>query len=208
MTFFVKGFEIIFRVALALLDYHKEHLMMLDMEGMLKYFQKDIQLKHEQDHETILMRTFAIRYNSKKMKKFEKDYLILKRDEQEEQAEIKRIKSDNKILKQRIEELEKENVQLAQRLIEGQIINAQSMETIIKLTSENNKQHDLIEKFKNDEQIINSGYLTNEIQLLNDRIDCLVRVSEQKIFLLLLFFRINACCQWLFRLDSDLKLQL
>ena len=32
----LKGFEIIFRVALALLEYHKESLLLLDMEGMLK----------------------------------------------------------------------------------------------------------------------------------------------------------------------------
>jgi hypothetical protein len=171
-----KGFEIIFRVALALLEYHKEYLMMLDMEGMLKYFQKDLQVKHEQDHETILGRTFTIRYNGKKMKKYEKDYSALKRDEQEEQVEMKRIKNENKMMKQRIEELEKENLHLAQRLIEGQVVNAQSMESIISLTSDTKKLQGLIEKYRNDEKIISSGYLTNEIQLLNDRIDCLVQV--------------------------------
>ena len=31
-----KGIEIIFRIGLAILEFHKENLMLLDMEGMLK----------------------------------------------------------------------------------------------------------------------------------------------------------------------------
>jgi hypothetical protein len=34
--FLNEGFDIVFRVGLALLDYHKEYLMTMDMEGMIK----------------------------------------------------------------------------------------------------------------------------------------------------------------------------
>jgi hypothetical protein len=33
---FQKGLEIIFRMALALLEFHKDNLLLLDMEGLLK----------------------------------------------------------------------------------------------------------------------------------------------------------------------------
>ncbi len=41
------------------------------------------------------------------MKKLEKDFSILKKEEQEEQIEMRRLKAENKLLKQRIENLEK-----------------------------------------------------------------------------------------------------
>ncbi len=34
-----------------------------------KYFQKELPLKHEVDHEGILNKAFAVKYNQKKMKK-------------------------------------------------------------------------------------------------------------------------------------------
>ena len=64
-------------------------------------------LKHENDHESILNRAFAVKYNPKKMKKLEKEFSILKKEEQEEQVEIRRLRAENKLLKQRIDNLEK-----------------------------------------------------------------------------------------------------
>ena len=45
--------------------------------------------------------------NPKKMKKLEKEFSILKKEEQEEQVEIRRLRAENKLLKQRIDNLEK-----------------------------------------------------------------------------------------------------
>jgi len=41
------------------------------------------------------------------MKKLEKEFSILKKEEQEEQVEIRRLRAENKLLKQRIDNLEK-----------------------------------------------------------------------------------------------------
>jgi len=64
-------------------------------------------LKHETDHDGLLNRAFAVKYNPKKMKKLEKDFSILKKEEQEEQIEMRRLRAENKLLKQRIDNLEK-----------------------------------------------------------------------------------------------------
>ena len=65
-------------------------------------------LKYETDHESLLQRAFAVQYNGKKMKKsetgprsnvrlliierhsrFEKEYQVIRKEEQEEQIEIR-----------------------------------------------------------------------------------------------------------------------
>lgn len=126
--FLSEGIEMIFRLSLALLEFHQDELMLLSMEDMLKYFQKDVPLKHENDPETLFQHAFSVQYNSKKMKKLEKDYQIIRKEEQEEQIEIRRLRNENRLLKQRVDNLEKESATLANRLIEGQVLNAQYAE--------------------------------------------------------------------------------
>lgn len=62
------------------------------------------------------------------MKKLEKEYTTIKTKEMEEQGEIKRLRTENRLLKQRIETLEKESASLADRLIQGQVTRAQEAE--------------------------------------------------------------------------------
>jgi len=50
--------------------------------------------------------------------RLEKDYMSMKEKEQEEQIEMKRLRTENRLLRQRIEALEKENVSLADKLIQ------------------------------------------------------------------------------------------
>ncbi|CAF4354133.1 unnamed protein product [Rotaria socialis] len=135
--FLNEGIEIIFRMAIALLEIHQEELMLLSMEDMLKYFQKEVPVKHEHDHETLFQRAFSVQYNGKKMKKLEKEYVVIRKEEQEEQIEIRRLRNENRLLKQRVENLEKESATLANRLIEGQVLNAQHAEESYQLKREN-----------------------------------------------------------------------
>ncbi|KAL8211743.1 UNVERIFIED_CONTAM: EVI5-like protein, partial [Gekko kuhli] len=58
----------------------------------------------------------------------EKEYTAIKNREMEEQIEIKRLRTENRLLKQRIETLEKESAALADRLIQGQVTRAQEAE--------------------------------------------------------------------------------
>ncbi|CAF0762374.1 unnamed protein product, partial [Didymodactylos carnosus] len=101
------------------------------------YFQKELPSKHETDHDLLFSKAFAIKYNAKKMKKLEKDYATIRKEEQEEQIEIRRLKTENKLLRQRVENLEKESANLADRLIQGQVTNAQSAEELYQLKRDN-----------------------------------------------------------------------
>lgn len=43
-----------------------------------KYFQKELPSKHETDHDGILNRAFAIKYNQRRMKKYKIAFLIFR----------------------------------------------------------------------------------------------------------------------------------
>lgn len=81
--------EVIFKLALALLTIGKETLLSLDMEAMLKYFQKELPQKVESDVEGLFNLAYSIKINTKKMKKMEKDYAELRKKEQEEMVELR-----------------------------------------------------------------------------------------------------------------------
>ncbi|XP_076352112.1 ecotropic viral integration site 5 ortholog-like isoform X2 [Tachypleus tridentatus] len=123
-----EGIEIIFRIAVAILQFCKEDILQLDMEGMLKYFQKEMPSKCETDPDYLINMALQVKYNTKKMKRLEKEYSTLKTREQEEMIEMRRLRTENRILRQRIENLEQESASLASRLIEGQVSRAQEAE--------------------------------------------------------------------------------
>ncbi|KAM6220093.1 ecotropic viral integration site 5 protein homolog isoform 1-T1 [Rhynchocyon petersi] len=126
--FMSEGLEIVFRVGLALLQMNQTELMQLDMEGMLQHFQKVIPHQFDGGTDRLIQAAYQVKYNSKKMKKLEKEYTTIKTKEMEEQVEIKRLRTENRLLKQRIETLEKESASLADRLIQGQVTRAQEAE--------------------------------------------------------------------------------
>ncbi|XP_012859331.1 ecotropic viral integration site 5 protein homolog isoform X5 [Echinops telfairi] len=126
--FMSEGLEIVFRVGLALLQMNQAELMQLDMEGMLQHFQRVIPHQFDGGTDRLIQAAYQVKYNSKKMKKLEKEYTTIKTKEMEEQVEIKRLRTENRLLKQRIETLEKESASLADRLIQGQVTRAQEAE--------------------------------------------------------------------------------
>ncbi|XP_069795339.1 ecotropic viral integration site 5 protein homolog isoform X2 [Narcine bancroftii] len=126
--FMSEGLEIVFRVGIAILQSNQLELMQLDMEGMLQHFQKTIPHQFDSGPDKLIQTAYQIKYNAKKMKKLEKEYTTIKNKEMEEQVEIKRLRTENRLLKQRIETLEKESASLADRLIQGQVTRAQEAE--------------------------------------------------------------------------------
>ncbi|XP_031506641.1 ecotropic viral integration site 5 protein homolog isoform X2 [Papio anubis] len=108
--FMSEGLEIVFRVGLALLQMNQAELMQLDMEGMLQHFQKVIPHQFDGVPDKLIQAAYQVKYNSKKMKKLEKEYTTIKTKEMEEQVEIK------------------ESASLADRLIQGQVTRAQEAE--------------------------------------------------------------------------------
>ncbi|XP_032884839.1 ecotropic viral integration site 5 protein homolog isoform X6 [Amblyraja radiata] len=105
--FMSEGLEIVFRVGIAILQSNQAELMQLDMEGMLQHFQKVIPHQFDSGPDKLIQTAYQIKYNAKKMKKLEKEYTTIKNKEMEEQVEIKRLRTENRLLKQRIETLEK-----------------------------------------------------------------------------------------------------
>lgn len=88
-VFLSEGMEFIFKVALAMLVWGKEQLLSLDMEAMLKYFQKELPLRVEADPDCLFNLAFSMKINTKKMKKMEKEYADLRKKEQEEMVELR-----------------------------------------------------------------------------------------------------------------------
>jgi len=67
--FLSEGMEIIFRFSLAILVICKEDLLRLDMEGLLKYFQKEVPAKVEIDPDYLISHALKVTLNNKKMKR-------------------------------------------------------------------------------------------------------------------------------------------
>ncbi|XP_023174374.1 ecotropic viral integration site 5 ortholog isoform X2 [Drosophila hydei] len=135
-VFLSEGMEFIFKVALALLLTGKESLLSLDMEAMLKFFQKELPGRVEADPEGFFNLAYAQKLNTKRMKKMEKEYQDLKKKEQEEMVELRRLRRENCLLKQRNELLEAESAELADRLVRGQVSRAEEEETSYAIQTE------------------------------------------------------------------------
>ncbi|XP_074987732.1 ecotropic viral integration site 5 protein homolog isoform X3 [Caretta caretta] len=134
--FMSEGLEIVFRVGLAVLQMNQAELMQLDMEGMLQHFQKVIPHQFDSGPDKLIQASYQVKYNAKKMKKLEKEYTTIKTKEMEEQVEIKRLRTENRLLKQRIETLEKESASLADRLIQHKCSSRYSEDFVLQLEKE------------------------------------------------------------------------
>ncbi|NWX09028.1 EVI5 protein, partial [Caloenas nicobarica] len=134
--FMSEGLEIVFRVGVAVLQMNQAELLQLDMEGMLQHFQKVIPHQFDSGPDKLIQASYQVKYNAKKMKKLEKEYTTIKTKEMEEQVEIKRLRTENRLLKQRIETLEKESASLADRLIQHKCSSRYSEDFVLQLEKE------------------------------------------------------------------------
>ncbi|XP_078491284.1 EVI5-like protein [Ciona intestinalis] len=124
-VFISEGMEIIFRLSLALLLSSEKELLAMDMEGMLKHITKDLPSFYNKDPNLLFQRAFAlVKYNPKKVKRLEKEYMTMRSKEHEEQVEMRRLRTENRLLRQRLDELEAENGQLADKLIQDRVNRA------------------------------------------------------------------------------------
>ncbi|XP_056459439.1 ecotropic viral integration site 5 protein homolog isoform X4 [Gadus chalcogrammus] len=133
--FMCEGLEIVFRVGLAILQMNHAELIQLDMEGMLQHFQRVIPHQLDSGPDKVIQAAYQVKYNAKKMKKLEKEYTTIKTKEMEEQVEIKRLRTENRLLKQRIDTLEKKVharysedsvLQLERELVQARLKEAES----------------------------------------------------------------------------------
>ena len=99
----------------------------------------------ELDPDAIFNMAFLLKINQKKMKRLEKEYTSMKCKEKEDEIELRRMRTENSLLRQRIEMLETESSDLADRLIQGQVTRAEVEETTFAMKRELSaiKQHDI-----------------------------------------------------------------
>ncbi|ETE73608.1 Ecotropic viral integration site 5 protein-like protein, partial [Ophiophagus hannah] len=125
-------------------------LCMYQFESMIQHFQKVVPHQFDGGPDKLIQMAYQVKYNAKKMKKLEKEYTTIKTKEMEEQIEIKRLRTENRLLKQRIETLEKGQVTRAQEAEENYLtkrelatIKQQSDEAITKLEQAENTIREL-----------------------------------------------------------------
>ncbi|XP_035882321.1 ecotropic viral integration site 5 protein homolog isoform X7 [Phyllostomus discolor] len=135
--FMSEGLEIVFRVGLALLQMNQAELMQLDMEGMLQHFQKVIPHQFDGGPDKLIQAAYQVKYNSKKMKKLEKEYTTIKTKEMEEQVEIKHKCSSN-YNEDFVLQLEKELVQARLNEAESQCALKEMQDKVLDLEKRNN----------------------------------------------------------------------
>ncbi|CAB4055650.1 EVI5 [Lepeophtheirus salmonis] len=123
--FLSEGTEVIFRLALALIILGRHDLLVEDMEGVIRYFQKDMPAKFDAEPNN--------------------EYTTMKTKEKEDEIELKRLRTENRLLRQRVDLLETESSELADRLIQGQVTRAEVEEHTFAIKRELAaiKQHDI-----------------------------------------------------------------
>uniref|UniRef100_A0A183BKM7 Rab-GAP TBC domain-containing protein n=1 Tax=Globodera pallida TaxID=36090 RepID=A0A183BKM7_GLOPA len=141
--FLVDGIDAIFRIAISILQQSRIDLLQLDMEGMLKYFQREVRERFENDHELLFAIASKVHLNVKRMKRLEKEYMTKKTKEQEEAIELRRLRTENRLLRQRIDYLERESSALADRLVRGQVDLAQQADACLNISHELNTLRDI-----------------------------------------------------------------
>ncbi|VDN28220.1 unnamed protein product, partial [Cylicostephanus goldi] len=67
--FLIEGLEFIFRVAMSILQQARFELLRLDMEGMLKYFQRDMRERFENDADLLIAVANKVHLNARRMRK-------------------------------------------------------------------------------------------------------------------------------------------
>uniref|UniRef100_A0A673ACR8 Rab-GAP TBC domain-containing protein n=1 Tax=Sphaeramia orbicularis TaxID=375764 RepID=A0A673ACR8_9TELE len=109
--FMCEGLEIVFRVGLAILQMNQTELIQLDMEGMLQHFQKVIPHQLDSGPDKVIQAAYQVKYNKY------------------------RLRTENRLLKQRIDTLEKKGVpryseesvlQLERELVQARLKEAES----------------------------------------------------------------------------------
>ena len=104
--------------------------------------------KFESDPEPVFALAFSLKLNAKRMRRLEKEYTTMKTKEKEDEIELRRLRTENRLLRQRVDLLEQESSNLADRLIQGQVTRAEVEEVTFAIKRELAavKQHDLVRR--------------------------------------------------------------
>lgn len=131
--FLLEGMNSIMSLSYAMMEISSQELKTRDMEDMIKLLGKELPQRLELNPDLLFTTSFKVKFCPKKMKKLEKDYNLIKTKENEENIERKRLRTENKLLRQRIERLEEETSALADRLVQDQMKYANQEEELYSL---------------------------------------------------------------------------
>lgn len=117
--FLCHGMSVIFQVALALLKASRRELIQMDFEAILKYFRISMPKKYldEEEYKRLVNSALGFRVTNKKMKKYEKEYMLKKEQEAQLEDPVERLQRENKRLFEANMRLEQENDNLAHELV-------------------------------------------------------------------------------------------
>lgn len=130
--FLCEGFLVVFSIALALLKNSQRDLLALDFEGILKYFRVTMPKKYRSEQSfKELMQIWSplhAKLTEKKLKKFEKNYKIMKDAEALKEDPAIRFEKEAKKLTQTMRRLEQENDDIANEYIDTKITLSKQLE--------------------------------------------------------------------------------
>ena len=151
--FLYEGFSVIFSVALSLLKASQRDLLAHDFEGILKYFRVSMPKKYRSElHFKDLMQIWSSLHSKitdKKLKKYEKNYKLMKEAEALKEDPAIRYERECKRLTGLLRRLEQENDDLANEYIESKITLSKQLEEI---RDEYDMTKAELSKFKSDYQ--------------------------------------------------------
>ncbi|CAF0843427.1 unnamed protein product [Adineta steineri] len=121
--FLYEGFNAIFAVALSLLKCNQKDLLSLDFEGVMRFFRVNLPKKYLcEDHaDELIQAACSMKLNIKKLKRYEKEYLTRRAEEEQKQTPLQRLEVDNKRLTENCMRSEFENEMLALELVNDRI---------------------------------------------------------------------------------------
>lgn len=119
--FLLDGMNTIFQIALALLRSSKQELLALDFEGVLKYFRVQMPKLYRNQENVQQMITASSEISLKKLKKYAKNYEMVKQKEKLLEHPVARLQRENAKLTENNLRLEQENDDLARDLVASKI---------------------------------------------------------------------------------------
>ncbi|XP_059494381.1 rab GTPase-activating protein 1 isoform X1 [Stegostoma tigrinum] len=118
-----EGISVIFNVALALLKTSKDDLLLTDFEGALKFFRVQLPKRYrsEENAKKLMELACSMKIGQKKLKKYEKEYLVMREQQAQQEDPVERFERENRRLQEANMRLEQENDDLAHELVTSKI---------------------------------------------------------------------------------------
>ncbi|KAM7542311.1 hypothetical protein Aperf_G00000005615 [Anoplocephala perfoliata] len=104
--FIAEGMDFILRLSLAILKQFAPRLLTMDMETMIFSLQQTDSTEWEDHGRTLFETALTIKLNPRRLKKLRNEYLVARSQEQAEQIEVRRLRTENGLLLQRLARLE------------------------------------------------------------------------------------------------------